>query len=156
MKKTPSDIKVIAKNKKAFFEYHIEEKIEAGLVLMGSEVKSLRDNRASLSDAYVIVKGGEAFLLSAHIAPYGPASDFGHEQKRTRKLLLHRKEIDKISSQLKEKGLSMVPTMIYFRKGRAKVELGLGRGKKKHDKRETIKKRESDRDMRRALRKNNR
>jgi len=156
MKKTPSNIKIIAKNKKAFFEYHIEEKLEAGLVLVGSEVKSLRDGRASLSDSYVMIKGNEAFLLNMHIAPYGPASTFGHEEKRSRKLLLHSKEIEKLTSQLKEKGFSMIPTMIYFRRGKAKVELGLGRGKKMHDKRESIKKRESDRDMRRALRRSNR
>jgi len=154
--KKPSDVKVIAKNKKAFFEYHIDEKIEAGLVLTGSEVKSLREGRASLSDSYALIKDGEAFLLHAHIAPYEPAAMLGHEPKRTRKLLMHASEIAKLTGKLNEKGLTLVPTMIYFRKGRAKVELGLARGKRKYDKRAAIKKRESKREVSRALRGKNR
>jgi SsrA-binding protein len=156
MKKGPSDIKVIAKNKKAFFDYHIEEKLEAGLVLAGSEVKSLRHGRASLSDAYAIIRGGQAFLLNAHIAPYQPAGALGHEPKRTRKLLMHAAQIDKLAGHLNERGLTLVPTMIYFRQGRAKVELGLARGKRQYDKRAAIKKAESKREVARALRKRSR
>jgi SsrA-binding protein len=140
--KADTSIKVIAKNKKAFFEYHIEEKIEAGLSLMGSEVKSLRDSKASLSDSYVVIKGGEAYLLHMHIAPYSSASIFNHEPKRPRKLLLHKKQIRKLDAALRQKGLTIVPTMLYFKKGRAKAEIALAKGKKKYDKREAIKKRE--------------
>lgn len=156
MKKSPSDIKVIAKNKKAFFEYHLEEKFEAGIVLSGSEVKSLRDGRASLSDSYAIIKDGEVFLLHAHIAHYPPASGLNHEPKRTRKLLMHAKEIAKLCGKLNQKGLTLIPTMIYFKRGRAKVELALAKGKRKYDKREAIKKRESERETSRALRRKNR
>lgn len=156
MKKEPSDIKVIAKNKKAFFEYHIEEKLEAGLVLAGSEVKSLREGRASLSDSYGVIRDGQAFLLNAHIAPYQPAGALGHEPKRTRRLLLHADQIAKLAGHLNERGLTLVPTMLYFRAGRAKVELALARGKRKYDKRAAIKKAESKREVARALRRRNR
>ncbi|MFA4875046.1 MAG: SsrA-binding protein SmpB [bacterium] len=156
MKKEPSDIKVISKNKKALFDYHIDERIEAGLALTGSEVKSLRDGQASLSDSYALIKNGEAFLLHAHIAPYAPASAFNHEPKRTRKLLLHKTEILKLSSKLKEKGYTLVPLMLYFKRGRAKVELGLARGKRQYDKRASIKARETKRELESALRKRNR
>jgi SsrA-binding protein len=152
MRKEPSDIKVIAKNKKAFFEYHIEEKVEAGLALQGSEVKSLRDGQASLSDAYGLIKGGEVWLLNAHIAPYPPAAYANHEPKRTRKLLLHRTQISKLLGKLKEKGYTLIPTMLYFKRGRAKVEMGLARGKRKYDKRAAIKERESKREVSRAMR----
>lgn len=152
MKKEPSDIKVIAKNRKAFFEYHIEEKLEAGIALTGSEVKSLRDGQASLSDAYALIKGNEAWLLHAHIAPYAPSSIFNHEPKRTRKLLLHKLQILKLLGTLKQKGYTLIPLMLYFRRGRAKVELGLARGKKQYDKRAAIKSRENKRELSRALR----
>ncbi len=156
MKKEPSDIKVIAKNKKAFFDYHIDEKFEAGIVLIGSEVKSLRDGQASLADSYAFVKNGEMFLLHAHIAPYAPASIFNHEPRRPRKLLLHKEEIGKLIGKLREKGYTLVPLMLYFRRGRAKVELGLARGKRKYDKRAAIKERETKREVASALRKRNR
>jgi len=152
MKKPPSGIKIIAKNKKAFFEYHIDEKFEAGIVLVGSEVKSLRDGRASLSDAYAIIKEGEIFLLHAHIAQYPPSTIYNHEPKRTRKLLMHSNEIAKLNGKLNQKGLTLIPTMLYFKQGRAKVELALAHGKKKYDKREAIKKRETKRTLGRALR----
>ena len=152
MKKPPSDIKIIAKNKKAFHEYHLEERFEAGMVLVGSEVKSLRDGRASLSDSYAIISGGEALLLNTHIAQYQPASILNHEPKRTRKLLLKSSEIFKLDGKLNQRGLTLVPTMIYFKKGKAKVELALAKGKRKYDKREAIKKRESERSLERALR----
>jgi SsrA-binding protein len=151
-KKDDTGIKIIAKNKKAFFEYFIEEKVEAGIALIGSEVKSLRENQASLSDAYVIIKGGEAFLLHAHIAQYPPSGMFNHEPKRPRKLLLHKKQIRKLDQALAQKGLTIVPTMLYFKKGRAKAEIALAKGKKKYDKRESIKKRESDRNISRSFR----
>lgn len=152
MKKEQSDIKVISKNKKAFFEYHIDEKIEAGLVLQGSEVKSMRDGQASLSDSYAIIKNGEAWLLHAHIAPYPPAAALNHEPKRTRKLLLHKLQISRLIVKLKEKGFTLIPTMLYFKKGKAKVELGLALGKRKYDKRAAIKERETKREVSRALR----
>ena len=153
MKNENPGIKIIAKNKKAFFEYHLEDKFEAGVSLVGSEVKSLRDGQASLADAYGLIVKGEVFLLHAHIAQYPPSSMFNHEPRRTRKLLLHKREIMKLEAKLKNKGLTLVPTMLYFRKGRAKLELALAKGKKQYDKRDAIKKRETDRDIARRFRK---
>ena len=144
-------IKIIAQNKKATFQYHIEEKIEAGMVLTGSEVKSLRDGRASLSDSYAVVKSGEAFLLNAHIAICPQASYMNHEPKRTRKLLLHKQEIKRLTGKLNEKGFTLIPLKLYFKAGRAKVELGLAKGKKAFDKRETIRKKEMKRELARAF-----
>ena len=152
--KGPADIKVIAKNKKAFHDFHIEEKFEAGISLVGSEVKSLRDGKGQLSDAYAIIKGGEVWLIGVHISPYPPASALNHEPKRTRKLLLHTQEIVKLTVKLKERGFTLVPTMLYFRGGRAKVELGLARGKRKYDKRAAIRAKETKREISRAVRKN--
>lgn len=151
MKKEQPGIKIIAKNKKVFFNYLIEDKIEAGIVLTGSEIKSIREGGASLADSYALIKEGEAFLVHAHIAHYAPASLMNHEPRRTRKLLLHSKEILRLDQKLREKGLTLVPTMLYFKKGRAKVELALARGKKKYDKREAIRRKEDDRKMSRAL-----
>ncbi|MFH1830374.1 MAG: SsrA-binding protein SmpB [Pseudomonadota bacterium] len=150
-KKIPTDIKIIAKNKKAFFDYHIEDKFEAGLVLEGSEVKSLRDGKASLSDSFAIIKNAEVWLLHAHIAQYAPASYANHEPKRARKLLMHKAQIIKLTTKLKERGYTLVPTMIYFKKGRAKVELGVAHGKRKYDKRAAIKARESKRELSKAM-----
>jgi SsrA-binding protein len=144
--------KTIATNRRARFDYTILETFEAGLVLMCSEVKSLREGRANLKDAYGIVKGDEAWLLGAHISPYPFARDGGHEPDRTRKLLLHRHEIRKIAARLAEKGLTLVPLQLYFKDGKAKVELGLGKGKARYDKRETLKRRQADREMERAMR----
>ena len=152
--KGPADIKVIAKNKKAFHDFHIEEKFEAGISLVGSEVKSLRDGKGQLSDAYAIIKGSEVWLIGVHISPYPPASALNHEPKRTRKLLLHTQEIVKLTVKLKERGFTLVPTMLYFRGGRAKVELGLARGKRKYDKRAAIRAKETKREISRAVRKN--
>src|SRR4030095_907334 len=145
--------KLIATNRKAHFHYEILEKYEAGLCLMGSEVKSLREGKANLSDAYAIIHNDEAFLLNCHIGTYPQAGPFNHEPLRTRKLLLHRKEIEKLTGKTQEKGLSLIPIRLYFKKGRAKVELGLGKGKKLYDKRETIKKREQDREAQQAMKK---
>jgi SsrA-binding protein len=141
----------ITVNRRAFHEYHIDERLEAGLALVGSEVKSLRDGRVNLKDAYARFVGDELYLIGVHISPYGPASQFGHEPERHRKLLLHRRELDKLGGKLKERGLTMVPLRLYWVKGRAKVELGLGRGKKLYDKREAIRERMEKRDVDRAM-----
>lgn len=144
-------IKIIVENRKASFQYHFIDRIEAGLVLTGSEVKSLRDARANLGDAYAVIKNGELFLLNCHISPYAPAAGMNHDPLRTRKLLVHKAQLEKLYGQLREKGLTLVPTKMYFKEGRAKVELALAKGKKTFDKRESIKKRETDRMLRRTL-----
>lgn len=151
-KRTEEGIKIIAQNRKARFDYHVEWSFEAGMVLTGSEVKSLREGRASLSDSYAIIKEGECFLLNAHIAQYQPAAYLNHEPKRTRKLLLHAGEIARLTGKLNERGFTLIPLKLYFKKGKAKVELGLCKGKRKYDKRAAIKKREADREVRRAVR----
>jgi SsrA-binding protein len=142
----------IAVNRRARHEYHIDETFEAGIALLGSEVKALREGKANLKDSYGRIDGDQVYLLNAHISPYGPASQFGHEPTRTRKLLLHREEIARLTGKVKERGLTLIPLRLYFKRGRAKVELGLARGKKQHDKRESIKEREVRREMDRALR----
>ena len=146
-------IKLITDNKKARFDYEILDVFEAGLVLVGSEVKSLRANQCSLKDSYVAFRGHEAFLQKAHIAIYTASSIFNHEPERTRKLLLHENELTKIQAAITEKGLTCVALKMYFKKGIAKVEIGLARGKKKGDKRQSERSREADRDIQRSLRK---
>jgi SsrA-binding protein len=141
----------ITVNRRAFHEYHFDDRLEAGLVLVGSEVKSLREARVNLKDAYARFLGDELYLIGMHISPYGPSSQFGHDPERNRKLLLHRREIDKLRGKLKERGLTLVPLRLYWVKGRAKAELGLGRGKKLHDKREAIRERTEKREVDRAL-----
>ena len=141
----------ISVNRRAFHEYSIDERYEAGLMLTGSEVKSLRAGRAHLKDAYARFFGEELFLVGAHISPYAPASQFGHDPIRNRKLLLHRREIDKLRGKIQERGLTLVPLRLYWSKGRAKAELGLGRGKKLHDKRAAIRERTEQREVERAL-----
>jgi SsrA-binding protein len=148
--KNPTE-KLIASNKRAFHEYHVLDKVEAGLQLMGTEVKSLRDGAVNLKDAYITFKNGEAFLFGAHISPYTHGNRENHEPERTRKLLLHRREIEKLHVQVTEKGLSVVPLRLYFKGGRVKAELGVVRGKKLYDKRETEKKREADRETAAAM-----
>lgn len=143
--------KLICDNRKAKFNYQLQDRFEAGLVLTGSEVKSLRAGKANLTDAYADVRNAEVFLLQAHIEPYEMGGYANHEPKRKRKLLLHRDEIEKLIGKIKTKGLSLIPTKMYFKKGRAKIELALGTGKKVHDKRQTIKDREVGREMDRAL-----
>lgn len=145
-------IKLIAENRKARFDYEVVETFEAGLVLRGSEVKSLRNGQCNLKDSYVAFMGEEAFLQNAHISVYKASSYNNHEPERLRKLLLNRAELNKIHGQLKTKGLTCVPLKIYFKKGKAKVEIALVRGKKKQDKRETIKKRVANREMERQIR----
>lgn len=144
-------IKVIATNRKARFEYQFHDTYEAGLVLMGSEIKSIRAGRVSLQEGFVLFEEGEAWLVNIHIAQYDPASQQNHEPKRKRKLLLHRREIDRLRSRTLEKGYTVVPTRLYLKDGRAKVEIALARGKKQYDKRQTIAKRDSKRQMERAI-----
>lgn len=144
-------IKVIATNRKARYQYHFHDTYEAGLVLMGSEIKSIRAGRVSLQEGFVLFDGGEAWLVNVHIAQYDPASQQNHEPRRRRKLLLHRREIDRLQSRAQEKGYTVVPTRLYLKDGRAKVEIALARGKKQYDKRQTIAKRDSQRQMERAI-----
>ena len=144
--------RLVTENRKARHDYEILETFEAGMVLTGSEVKSLRAGRANLKDSYARIDRGEAFLLNAHISPYAAASHFGHEPERNRKLLLHRSEIDKLNGRIQERGLTVIPLKIYFKNGRAKVLIGVGRGKKAYDKRESIKQREMAREADRAMR----
>jgi SsrA-binding protein len=148
-------IKSIATNKKAKFNYQIDAEYEAGIVLVGSEVKSMREGRVSFQDAYADIKNGELFLRQLHISPYKYAYNSNHEALRTRKLLLHRHEIKKLYARMKERGYSLVPLKIYFKNNRIKVLLGLGKGKKLYDKRESIKQKDVDREMDRERKKYN-
>lgn len=143
---------VVAKNKRASFDYELLEKYEAGLVLQGTEIKSIRAHQVSLQRAYVQVRGDELWLVDANIAPYVHGNRENHEPKRARKLLLHRREINKIMSELHEKSLTAVPTRMYLKDGIAKLEFAIARGKRKYDKRQDIAKRDSDRQVERALR----
>lgn len=152
MPKQTTGEKTICVNRKARHDYTIEETYEAGLVLTGGEVKSLRDGRANLKDSYGRVDKGEAFLLNAHISNYEPAHYFNTDPTRTRKLLLHHKEIMRLMGKVQEQGLTLIPLRLYFKDGRAKVELALARGKKTYDKRESIREREVQRDIARAMR----
>ena len=146
------DIKVVCQNKKAYHDYFIDETMEAGIVLVGTEVKSLRLGMANLKDSYARVKDSELFLVNTHISPYKQADRFTQpEPDRTRKLLLHKQEISKLIGKTKEKGYTLVPTKIYFKNGRAKVEIALAKGKKLFDKREAIKKKTVEREMEKAV-----
>lgn len=145
-------IKIISKNRQAFHNYEISDRYEAGLVLMGSEIKSIRANRLNLRDGFVQERDRELWLMNVHISPYEQASMFGHDDPmRPRKLLLHKREIAQIMDWIREKGYTAVPTMLYLRRGLAKVEIGLAKGKKLYDKRDTMKKREANRQIERAL-----
>lgn len=151
-KETENQYKVVATNRKAYHDYFIEEKFEAGIVLKGTEVKSLRERRVNLQDSYAGVKEGEVFLHHCHISPYSHGNVMNHDPIRTRKLLLHRKEINKLLGKTQQKGLTLIPLRIYFSaRGRAKVELGLAKGKKQHDRRASIKAREAGREVERAM-----
>lgn len=141
----------IAQNRRARHEYEIVETVEAGLVLEGSEVKALRERGATIGDAYVQLRGGEAWLIGAHIPEYHNAGMTGHDPQRTRKLLLHRREIETLGAALAQRGLALIPLRLYFREGRAKIELGLGRGKTLYDKRRTIAERDARREAERAI-----
>ena len=155
MAKDQEGIKVITRNRKAQHDYHLERSYQAGLVLQGSEIKSIRANNVNLRDGFVQERNGELWLIGAHISPYEQASLFGnHDPVRPRKLLLHKKEIAQIIDQSRERGYTIIPTMVYLERGRAKVEIALAKGKKLYDKREAIAKRDSDREIRRPLEEN--
>jgi SsrA-binding protein len=144
--------KVVATNRKAFHDYFIEEKFEAGIVLQGTEVKSLREGRVNLQDSYASVREGEMFLHNCHVSPYSHGNIMNHDPTRVRKLLLHKTEINKLLGKTQQKGLTLIPLRIYFSKrGHAKVELGLAKGKKLYDRRESIKAREAGREVQRAI-----
>ncbi|MGH3495958.1 MAG: SsrA-binding protein SmpB [Nocardioidaceae bacterium] len=143
--------KMIAQNRKARHDYHVEDTFEAGLVLTGTEVKSLRAGRASLVDGFAEIEGGEMWLLGVHIPQYTEGTWTNHEPRRRRKLLLHRSEIDKMTSRVNERGLTIVPLAMYFVDGRAKVEIALARGKKTHDKRQALATKEANREAQRAM-----
>jgi SsrA-binding protein len=138
----------ICTNRKAYHDYFIDETYEAGISLLGTEVKSIRDGKANLKDSYVIIKGNEAFLLNCHISPYSHGNIQNHDPLRTRKLLLHRKEITKLQGKLTRKGCTIIPLRMYFKKNKIKVEIGIARGKRKYEKREAIKEKEARREIR--------
>ena len=143
--------KVAATNRKAYHDYYIQETLEAGMSLLGTEVKSLREGRVNLKEGYVVIKDNEAFLLNCHISPYSHGNLQNHEPLRPRKLLLHKKEISRLWGALTQKGLTLLPLKIYFKKGKAKVEIGLAKGKREYEKRATIKEKEDRREIERHL-----
>ena len=147
----PGAQKMIARNRKARHDYDILDSFETGIVLQGSEVKSLRAGKANLKDSYAAVEGGELFLHRVHISPYEPATRFNHDPERVRKLLLHRAEIRRLIGKTQQQGLTLVPLSLYFSRGKAKVELAIARGKKQYDKRESMVRRQAERDVERAL-----
>jgi len=144
--------RIVSTNRKAYHDYTIVETCEAGLSLLGTEVKSLREGRANLKDSYVIIKGGEAFLLNCHISPYSHGNIQNHDPLRTRKLLLHKREIDSLWGKVRQKGFTLIPLKVYFKDGKAKVEIGLCKGKRVYEKREAIKEKEAQREIERYLR----
>ncbi|MFA6540557.1 MAG: SsrA-binding protein SmpB [Bacteroidota bacterium] len=150
-----SEERIAISNRKARHDYEVIDTYETGVALVGSEVKSLRQGRAHLQDSYGIVKNGEVWLLNMHISPYEMANRFNHDPLRTRKLLLHKSEIKKLIGKTTEKGLTLIPLKVYFSKGVAKVQLALCKGKRDYDRREDIKKRDTDREVRRAIRERN-
>jgi len=150
MNEQKENIKLICRNRKAYFEYAIDALYEAGLVLKGTEVKSLRQGKANINDAYARFRDGEIYLYNAHISPYSHAGPESHEPERPRKLLLHHQEMKKLLGKLQEQGYTLIPVRLYFKDAHAKVELALARGKKKVDKRETIRRREQQRELERA------
>jgi SsrA-binding protein len=148
--------KLICNNKKAYHDYFIEEKLEAGLVLQGTEVKSLRAGKANLNDSFMLVRDGEAFLHNLHISPYDFGNRQNHQSDRNRKLLLHRKQIDRLYGSIREQGYSIIPLRLYFKDGLVKVEIGLAKGKKMYDKREDLKKKDSQRELSQVMKSRNR
>lgn len=142
---------IVASNRKAGHDYLLGERVEAGLVLIGSEIKSIRAHQVNLADGYVEERGGELWLLNVHIDEYKQANRFGHEAKRARKLLLHRKEIAQLIAQMREKGMSLIPTQLYLKNGRAKVEIAVAKGKKQYDKRDAIADRDAKLNIRRMM-----
>ncbi|MDD4627739.1 MAG: SsrA-binding protein SmpB [Syntrophomonas sp.] len=156
MGKKGKGIKPVVDNRRARYEYHIKENLEAGLVLVGTEVKSLRMGKANLRDAYAVVKDGEIWVNNFHISPYDKGNQFNHDPLRPKKLLLHRREINRLHALQREKGLTLIPLKIYFKEGRAKMDLAVAVGKKLYDKREDIANRDARRDMERSLKERNR
>ena len=156
MGKKGKGIKPAGDNRRARYEYHIKENLEAGLVLVGTEVKSLRMGKANLRDAYAVVKDGEIWVNNFHISPYDKGNQFNHDPLRPKKLLLHRREINRLHALQREKGLTLIPLKIYFKEGRAKMDLAVAVGKKLYDKREDIASRDARRDMERSLKERNR
>src|SRR6266705_436544 len=154
--KSPDGFDLVADNRKARHDFFVEDTLEAGLALTGTEVKSLRAHRANLRDSYARIKSGEAFLEGVHIGAYAPAGQFSHKETRPRKLLMHRREIDRLWGRVRERGYSLVPLKLYFKGGRAKVELGLAKGKKMYDKREAIARKTTRREIERMLKSRNR
>jgi SsrA-binding protein len=152
MPKETDDTRQIAGNRKAFHDFFVEDRFEAGIVLVGTEVKSLREGRVNLRDSYAEVRGGEVFLMGVHISPYEMGNTANHDPLRPRKLLLHANEIGRLEQKIFEKGYTLVPTRMYFRGSRVKVEIGLARGKKQYDKRADMATRDAARDVQRALR----
>ena len=150
----PGHKKIVAENRKARHDYHIEDTFEAGLVLLGTEVKALRTGKANLRDAYARIKNGEVFVHQMHIGPYAFSYYDNHEPLRKRKLLLHKREIKKLTGKVNEKGFSLIPLTLYFKDGKAKVVIALARGKRQYDKRQTIRKRDQDRELDRARKEN--
>ncbi len=142
---------IVCQNRKAYHDYRIEEKTEAGIALLGTEVKSLREGKGNLKDSYVLAKDSELFLINCHISPYSHGNITNHEPLRTRKLLLHKKEIERLGGQVAQKGYSLIPLKIYFKGSLAKVEIGLAKGKRQYEKRDAIKKKEADREIERAM-----
>ncbi|WCK54110.1 SsrA-binding protein SmpB [Aneurinibacillus sp. Ricciae_BoGa-3] len=149
-------IKVVAQNKKARHDYFIEETYEAGIVLTGTEIKSIRAGKANLKDSYCSIRNGEISVLNLHISPYEQGNRYNHDPLRPRKLLLHKDEINKLFGHMKVKGMSLIPLRLYLKGGFCKIEIGLAKGKKNYDKRETIKQKDAQRDIQRALRERNR
>ncbi len=149
-------VKVVAKNKRARHDYHVVDSVEAGIVLKGTEVKSVRLGKVQLVDGYVKVQEGELFMHGVHISPYEQGNRFNVDPRRTRKLLMHRVEIARLERQVLEKGMTLIPLSVYLKRGRVKVEVGLCRGKRSYDKREAIRRRDADRDMERAVRRRSR
>ncbi|EOH90689.1 SsrA-binding protein SmpB [Enterococcus asini] len=143
--------KLIAQNKKARHDYTIVDTIEAGIVLQGTEIKSIRNSRINLKDGFVRIRNGEAFLVNVHISPYEQGNIFNHDPLRTRKLLLHKKQIDKLYGEMKQQGMSIVPLKVYLKDGYAKVLIGLAKGKKQYDKRESLKRKDQERQIARAM-----
>ena len=152
-KKTNSGLKIISLNRKASFNYFFESLLEAGIVLKGSEIKSVRDGKVNIADSYGIIKEGEVFLINSHIASYKQASYINHDPIQERKLLLNKREINKVVGKIQREGFSLIPTKMYFKKGKAKIEIAIAKGKKQYDKRETKKKRDWNRDKARFFRK---
>lgn len=154
MKEKTEGIKVIAQNKKASFNYYLSDFLECGIALVGSEIKSIRNGGCNISDAYIIIKNGEAYILNMNISPYDKAANFTHDPLRTRKLLLHKKEINKLNNEIILDGYTIVPVKIYLKKGRCKVLIATGKGKKLYDKRATIKERDVNRNLNKAMKRN--